>query len=375
MGMNVAGSLDHALGPLVAGPNYRAVGTWLQNGSFSEVASKTGISCAIVRHRAGRGGEPLTLLPELSSAWTFGSLYLDRSNKSYQAAIGLLLDGALALQTANGPIYGPQAAKYLGLARPKNASPNETMKISMRAMAFVAQSPNEDIHSLTADLYYFGRKPLTRTMMSRLQDAEAISAMLGLDRVDHEPEVARWFSAREHVPGWFQWRAGDGVASPEKWKIYINLGLEALIDRLPDLASSLASSRAQAFKIAGNAHGTCRPDRLVAYFGSEDKMRDAAAALMPLVGGLPAEPLPFTVAFDDEGRLSYGRDPARGTLEYLQGRSWRLWLCGHLARAMVAAREAPVDNYSAPLFALLRVGFLGLDPRDFSPLAGGGNGH
>jgi hypothetical protein len=306
----------------------------------------------------------------LSGAWRGEVLHLLPGDPHRTETIGLILDGALAISTGGGPVSGPAAASYLGLTAPDEGSIDGSMRLSLAALRLAAASPVVDLDLLTASLYYFGRRPLGRALRRRTPDASSVGSLLGLDRIDRAPEIVRRFDPRYLSSAWFYWRAPGAPDGAEHWKLYVCIALDALVEQLPAIASVLAECGARAFKVAGNAHGLCRPDRLIGYFGDEHATRAAARRIAPLVAGSPLEPLPFAVVIEAGGRIAYGRDPARGGLAALEGRSWRLWLCHHLARALASAREAPNAEWSPARFALLRAGFLGLDPTTFEPARG-----
>lgn len=364
-------TLPRSLGPLVPGPNYRLLGP-----SDVRPALKRAVSgfCddppVLLRHRSGRGGEPLPVPARLSGAWRGEELHLCPGDPHRAETIGLILDGALAISTGSGPVSGPAAASLLGLAAPDEGGIAGPMRSSLAALRLAAASPVVDIDLLTASLYYFGRRPLGRALRSRTPDASSVASFLGLDRVDRVPEISGRFDPRYLSSAWFYWRAPGAPDGAEHWKLYVCIALDALVKHLPAIATALADGGAQAFKVAGNAHGLCRPDRLIGYFADEHAMRAAARRIGSLVAGSPVEPLTFAVAIDAEGRTAYGRDPARDSLAALEGRSWRLWLCHHLARALASAREAPSAEWSPACFALLRASVLGLDPATFEPARG-----
>lgn len=359
-------ALPRSAGPLVPGPHYR-----LLDPSAVRPALMRAVDgfCAdppiLLRHHAGRGGEPLPVPARLSGAWRGEERHLLPGDPHRNETIGLILDGALAIASGAGPVSGPAAATQLGLVAPEESGIGRSMQSSLAALRLASASPVVDIDLLTASLYYFGRRPLGRALRRRAPDASSVGSFLGLERIDRTPEISGRFDPRYLSSAWFYWRAPGAPDGAEHWKLYVCIALDALVEKLPVIASALAECGAEAFKVAGNAHGLCRPDRLIAYFGDEVTMRSAARRLAALVAECPGEPLPFAVPIAAGGRIAYGRDPARGSLDALEGRSWRLWLCHHLARALVSARETPGAEWSPVRFALLRAQFLGLDPATF----------
>lgn len=313
---------------------------------------------------AGARGEPLDLPSSFASVWRDGAAPWPLEEPDQGAAVAALCDGALALDSPDGPLSGPAALLALGLAMPVAPEPTPVMALSLAALRHASLAPRSQPYPLTASLYFAGRRPCGPAALRRLPDAEAVGRFLGIARIAARPAVAEWFGPPRLSGEWLFWRAPQpGTAE----KLYIAPELPALCERLPALAQALAEAGASGFKLPASARGLHRPDRCIAYFPDAAARRRAEAALRPLLAGAPAEPAPFTVSCGEESLLSWGRDPAPGGEAWRQGRSWRLWLCGLLARALAAAAALPHPELPAWRFALLRAGLAGLDPTSFAP--------
>lgn len=307
---------------------------------------------------------PLRLPAGLAAAWRGEAIALPEEGPDRQVAVEAVLDGALALETAAGPVSGPAAALALGLPLPPDPEDSPAMRRSLEALRLAALAPRPEPYPLTASLYFFGRTPCGPACRRRLPDAEAVARFLGVERLSRQPQSAAWFGPPRSAGEWIVWRRpAEGTAE----KLYVAAALPALLERLPAIVSALAEGGASGFKLPASARGLRRPDRCVAYFPDAGSRRRAGDALAPLLADAPAEPVPFTVSSEPRSVLSWGRDPPRGGEAWRQGPSWRLWLCGLLARALFAAAALPHPALPGPRFALLRAALAGLDPASFAP--------
>jgi hypothetical protein len=125
---------------------------------------------------------------------------------------------------------------------------------------------------------------------------------------------------------------------------------------------------AQAFKVGNDVYGLLRPDKFVAYFADFDRLIEAAARILSALNDCPAHGVPFTGDLGGDGLLSWGTDPAAGQpgLPWEDRGSWRLWVAGHLAAALVAARRR--EGIQPWRFALARLAVAGVDPDTWTPM-------
>jgi hypothetical protein len=107
-----------------------------------------------------------------------------------------------------------------------------------------------------------------------------------------------------------------------------------------------------------------RPDKLVAYYPSFERLAAAADAVAGRLAGTPAQGVPFTAEIAGGGLLSWGVDPPpEGS--WSGGESWRLWLTHRLATALLAGKQATgVEPWR---FALERLRLEGVDTDSWTP--------
>ena len=130
-----------------------------------------------------------------------------------------------------------------------------------------------------------------------------------------------------------------------------------------------------AFKVACDAVGLARPDKLVVYLPSEDALRKVCAALRGELAGLEAQGVPFSSPVDEVGLLSWGMDPPASAEAGGTPRSWRDWVTRRLAIALheenVRSADAEGCDGRGPAraveAALLRLELDGVDVTQWRP--------
>jgi hypothetical protein len=157
------------------------------------------------------------------------------------------------------------------------------------------------------------------------------------------------------------------------YKLYVS-PMPAFVENVFAItARTLSTTGALQFKIGADADGLLRPDKIVAYFTSQDALRQAADALAARLHGCPAHGVPFTAALDDEGLLSWGVDPpaSQQLLNWQPRESWRLWLTNRLANALLTAKRTPATGSAVARrpwqYALERVRLEGVDTTSWTP--------
>jgi len=138
---------------------------------------------------------------------------------------------------------------------------------------------------------------------------------------------------------------------------------------------ALTAARATQFKVGADASGLLRPDKIVAYFPSYERLAAAADAVLARLDGAPAQGVPFTAEIGGGGLLSWGVDPPDDVRSVLGGsrESWRVWVAHRLAWALLTARNTAIDPQEHSLepwrFALERVRLEGIDTATWTPSA------
>jgi hypothetical protein len=216
-------------------------------------------------------------------------------------------------------------------------------RLAREAVRYAATLDTDDRQALTVRLYCYGRLPLTPRWARRFPDHAAVAGHLGLGRGGplHDVVEGAWtLSSDPAAPdGWLSWARRDAPAPAPgvpTLKLYLSPRPEALPDAFGALALALRDTDATAFKVGRDAHGLLRPDKMVADFPSMDGLRAAALALAGRLRGVPAHGVPFTAPLTPDALLSWGADPVTPPDEARQ--SWRVWVAGRLAAALVRAR-------------------------------------
>lgn len=232
----------------------------------------------------------------------------------------------------------------------------------MEALRYGEQLALGDAPALSSRLYGYNHEPLTPRWTRRIADEAQLARWLGLAR-----STRRWIATPPHAdnPGWLHFRAPHARSS--RLKLYVCPRAELLPEALAEAAAVFAEHGIGSFKVGRDLHGVLRPDKLVAYAPSRERIDAAADALRRRLHGMPAQALPFAAALSDDGLVAWGIDPPRNErVSKWQGTSWRRWITDRLAVAMIAARAAHAASPSQ--FALQRVALEGIDVQSWTPV-------
>ncbi|HET7042631.1 MAG TPA: hypothetical protein VFI13_11450, partial [Gemmatimonadales bacterium] len=246
-------------------------------------------------------------------------------------------------------------------------------ELSIAALRYGQALAVDDPLRLSFRLYGYNRRPLTPRWLKLLPGPEAVQAHLGiaLGGANRKLLGRTWYPSAPSE-AWLSWRSrapepadSGGVT----WKLYVSPAPEALAEGFGAVLEALAAARAGQFTIGSGAAGLLRPDKIVAYFPSFERLEEAARAVESRLAGVPAQGVPFTSEIAGDGLLSWGMDPPATERDPWGGReSWRLWLTHRLARALIAARSA--GGEAEPWrYALERLRLEGVDPVSWTPAA------
>jgi hypothetical protein len=295
---------------------------------------------------------------------------------------GAFLSGATALDRLRAERGNPAA----GAGRGRLAG------LSIDALRHAQALALDDPLALSYRLYGFHRRPLTPGWKRRLPSPEAVQAYLGLGDGGAARRTlgAGWVEQQTpRAGGWLSWqsvasigggggRIGGGEvpgAAAPTWKLYISPTPEALPECFAAVLEALAAARSWQVKVGSDAAGLLRPDKLVAYFPSFERLAEAAGCLAGRLSGIAVHGVPFTAEAGGDGLLSWGVDPPASERPLAGGReSWRLWLTHRLARALLAARAAgPTAGATAAepwQIALERLRLEGVSTETWTPGSG-----
>jgi len=291
----------------------------------------------------------------------------------------LVLDGVLEIEHDGEFLSGAPAAAAV-LSGPSAGGRGRIGELSRAALSYGQQLAAGGIAAgpLGARLYCYGRRPVTAALDRRLGDPSAIDGLLGVDRDGAARRAldAGWVNVPD-APGernyWRTWRARSATrGSTAAYKLYVSPAVEEIGTAVAAVAESLATARGVvAFKVAGDAGGLSRPDKLVVYFDRLDDLQGAAATVRERLDGCPAHGVAFTAAVTSDGLLSWGADPPLGRGE---ATSWRLWVSERLAEYLVSGGSSEIEPHASEIepqeFALARLRLAGIDTDTWIPASG-----
>ena len=217
---------------------------------------------------------------------------------------------------------------------------------------------------------------MTASWTARLPDAHAVLAFLGAaDGMPlHRRLSSAWRVSEKPLNGWIAWSSTRTIAtSPAPNQPTCQLYVSPAPSDLPFAFAEVSNLAAapQQFKVGAEATGILRPDKLVLYFSSLERLHAAADELQSRLGGIAAHGVPFSAEISGDGLLSWGMDPPSTSrvVSWQEPESWRLWVVRRLAAAMVAAQAEPDAAVAPAHFAMERLRHQGVDVEDWTPSA------
>ncbi|HYX24528.1 MAG TPA: hypothetical protein VFC23_10290 [Thermoanaerobaculia bacterium] len=303
-----------------------------------------------------------------------------------RVAAQLVADGILEIAAGDGAFVSGAAAFGLLWEEGAEGRGGRLAELSLAALRYgqalalagtAATGALADPLRLSLRLYGYNRRPLTPAWKRRLADAAAVERHLGIGPGGlHRRRLDQGWSRTGSSETWLSWRRrgsdrdGGGLAAAgATWKLYVSPQPEALADGFGRILDALTAARAPQIKVGAGAAGLLRPDKMVAYFGSFERLAAAADAVTERLGGTPAQGVPFTSEIGGDGLLSWGVDPPAGP--WSGGESWRLWLTHRLAVALLAGKLAGKSAETAGVepwrFALERLRLEGVDTDSWTP--------
>jgi hypothetical protein len=209
--------------------------------------------------------------------------------------------------------------------------------------------------TLALRIYDFGRRPLTAGLRRRLPDPDAVMAFV---ESSCGPALQRDWHQLPDTPHWRRW-AAVGTSGRIAGKLYVSVAPETLPEAVASVAALARGSNIVAFKVAADAAGISRPDRLVVYVSASEDLRSLGALLRGRLAGFPADGVPFTGALTPDGMVSWAVDRP-------SGESWRQWLTARLARYLRAGVHE--GSPSCGSVALKRLALDGVDTVFWTPV-------
>ena len=285
----------------------------------------------------------------------------------------LVADGVLETESGGAFVSGAAAAGVFE-TKDRTDGSSRLAELSRAALRYGQALAVDDPILLSWRLYTYNHRPLTPRWQRLLPSSEAVERYLG---------IAAGGACRKHLDRswistgtapWLSWRArsrpgterSETSAGPT-WKLYVSPLPEALAEGFGAVLEALAAGRASHFKVGANAAGLLRPDKIVAYFPSFERLAAAAEVVTRRLEGAPAHGVPFTSEIGGAGLVSWGVDPAKEETAWGDGESWRQWLTNRLARALLSARASGAEGVEPWRFAVDRLRLEGVDTDTWTP--------
>lgn len=329
--------------------------------------------------RSARGGSPLKSVDHdaaaLLDAIARDGVFTPPAGSARAAArmVALLvLDAMLELDAGAGYVRG--VAAYPWIFTPCELTGTGRIARQSRAATIAASHVvGVEPERLWQRLYFYGRVPAQPRLLRYFPGRAALPGWLAGPPYGETAQTLRaeWEAVTPPVNNdrWSIWRRkGRALPADLRCKLYISPRWEDLPRTFRVAVETLAETGTPTFKVACDAHGGLRPDKMVAYFPSMDRLTAAATALAVALDGLDAHGVPFTAEFAGDGLLSWAIDPP--ATPGAGHPSWRVWVTRRLASALVAARavdELPVAPWR---YAFDRLSLDGVDPDSWVPEPG-----
>jgi hypothetical protein len=285
----------------------------------------------------------------------------------------LLLDGILELDWDGRTLSGPEAHSVCfpaTLPKPRTA----LGRLSLQGLQYAAALGSSRPRLLAERLYRYNSRPASPAWRRRIPDQGAAARVLGPGALPRRaPGWTSFTSAEPGAPVWHVWeRAGALVPPPgaASYKLYLSPELDGVAEASRALRALPARCAPFALKQGGDLVTLLRSEKLVAYYTRLDQLEAAAERLSATLRGLRPQGVPFSVALDKSGLLSWGADPGDRAEPPgpLRQTSWRRWVTARLGTALgsALAAGAPVPAWH---FAIDRLSLEGVDPRHWTPPA------
>ena len=284
----------------------------------------------------------------------------------------LVADGVLEVATGGGFVSGAAAFDLLWEEGDEGGKGGRLAALSIAALRYGQVLRIDDPVRLSLRLYGYNRRPLTPAWKRLLPDAEAVERHLGIAAGGPHRRLLAGWTPTGPSNSWLSWRRqgndSAGRSAGGTWKLYVSPEPETLAEDFGrlfgEILDALAAARTPQLKVGADAAGLLRPDKIVAYYPSFERLAAAADALAERLAGTPAQGVPFTSEIAGGGLLSWGVDPPpEGS--WTGGESWRLWLTHRLATALLAGKGS--SGIEPWRFALERLRLEGVDTGSWTP--------
>jgi hypothetical protein len=293
-------------------------------------------------------------------------LMLPQDPKVNETIAALLLDGIIEIEWEGRFVSGPGALPVLYNDEMTGDAqlPTYLSQLSYKAIYYAWMLKDVNEKCTTARLYTFNTTPWDASLKMAFQKKNTVKEFL-LSRIDHNALKtlnARWQPTEKTE--WLSWNRKvtepltDGQSNV--YKLYISPLINDLPEVLLECIPVIDSSDAISFKIGNTLQGLLRPDKMVVYFYSRDSLFTTAGILIQFLKGFAPQGVPFSAQLDDNGLLSWGKDPPGDG-------SWRTAVSEKLAAILQHAKENQLNWPLTISYIDATMQSKGLDIRNWEP--------
>jgi hypothetical protein len=300
-------------------------------------------------------------------------------NWEINKAIALLvLDGVIEMEDGSIFLSGVDAWSALFEGKLIHRPQGELARISIQALKYAQTLKSHGTKGLSQRIYYYHSKPLMPAWERRVPTPDAVLRYLELGKDFSNSRLLsnRWrqVSLPEAYSAWLLWKPVHRVPTvPQQsvfYKLYVSPDPTVVGEVFRATVSVLATADSVlTFKIAKNARGLLRTDKIVVYFPSFEALFEMAASLRSKIDGSLPHGVPFTAECFGNPLLSWGVDPPAELrpFESRERESWRVWISNRLAAAITTGKLARSSSMEPWEFALNRLCLEGIDTNRWVP--------
>ncbi|MEP6618675.1 MAG: hypothetical protein ABJE47_05155 [bacterium] len=279
--------------------------------------------------------------------------FATRDEASLNAIVDLIIGGLVELEH-EGEFVGAETAVTLLSSPHAMRDDHRLTRLSLNALRLAAADPSLGSSRIAASLYQFNRQPSSPRIQRLLPDREGVLSYVGLASgsearraiastwdIDGQQASRAWIYVNRRRSG------GAAAIDPRAatYKLYVSPVLKdfpAVFRTVLDIATRMDVAH---LKLGSDVMGLLRPDKLVIYFPSLERLLAVAREAERTLHGISAQGVPFTAPIDDLGLLSWGVDPpeADSGQAWQSRESWRSYLAVRLATALTECRTSDVD--------------------------------
>ncbi len=290
-----------------------------------------------------------------------------RKSEIVQQIKSLLLDNILEIEIGGKFLAGTAVVTLLDKEQNRFEPANTICTISYDALRYGQMLDIRNALTLAARIYFYNRIPLSEELKGKFESVVKKAQDLRIP-----VDTWRRVNSKSKLSGWAYWQNESSKLNRAKdwtYKLYLSPKPERFLETLQIAAEVFFHSRTMSFKTGNDVLGILRPDKIVAYYSSEEDLMEAAELLRGKIKGIEPHGIPFTYQLDDCGLLSCGMDPPVGMnpIKWQETESWRLWVANKLAAGLIQAKNERDAELEPWQFALNKVEHEGVDVRTWKP--------